>query len=387
MSETPRRRRLTRWVIGGGLALIVAYFGPFAVAALFASYPLKPAGLGNPDPPTPSIRGAFHIHSTLSDGRGTPSEIVHAAKEAGLQFIVMTDHNLVQLAEPRYEEGVLVISAVEESTAFGHVVALGTERGLVKPGSQRDPVGQIAQIGGYSILAHPVQRRHPWTDLAAARRASGLELYSGDTLFRDALDKPFTLLGPALGAYATNSKHAMMAMLRQKPAATELLLELSMNSPKVALCAQDAHGRPPYRLQFEAFSTHVPAQSVLGQGLPTDPARAAREIIFAMGEGRTYCAFDILADASGFAIQGLARNAREAKVGDRLLIKLPASSPQGARLRVWGGAHVDGDGRTVVLDRAGPVHLEVWVPAPGRLFGTDWKPWIVPSPVLVRPRA
>jgi hypothetical protein len=31
------------------------------------------------------------------------------------------------------------------------------------------------------------------------------------------------------------------------------------------------------------------------------------------------------------------------------------------------------------------VHLEVWVPAPGRLFSIEWKPWIVPSPVLVRP--
>jgi hypothetical protein len=112
---------------------------------------------------------------------------------------------------------------------------------------------------------------------------------------------------------------------------------------------------------------------------------AAREIISAIARGHTYCGFDTLADATGFAIHGLSGETREAWVGDRLEIQLPASSPRGVRLQVWGGAHLDEDGRSVVLDRGGPVHMEVWVPAPGRLFSTEWKPWIVPSPVLVRP--
>ena len=38
-------------------------------------------------------KGAFHLHSTYSDGTGTIPEIVRDAKKAGLDWIIITDHN------------------------------------------------------------------------------------------------------------------------------------------------------------------------------------------------------------------------------------------------------------------------------------------------------
>ena len=47
----------------------------------------------------------LHIHTTFSDGRNTPEEIVEAAKEAGLRYISITDHDTVEGVTELYESG------------------------------------------------------------------------------------------------------------------------------------------------------------------------------------------------------------------------------------------------------------------------------------------
>lgn len=376
---------ILRWLVAAGVVLL-AYPLLFSVAGLFVHYPLSSPGPASSASGAGEIRGAFHIHSTLSDGRATPSQIARAAKRAGLQFIVMTDHNLITLSEPTFEDGVLVISGVELSTRDGHLVVVGAKRGLSRPGKDPDPVRHSQQLGGLAILAHPVQRRHPWIDPRSAKRAAGMELYSADSLFRDALHRPFSLLLPAAGAYLTNPIHALMILNREQPDATRKLLEISAAEPKLALCAHDAHGWPPYEEAFRSFSLHLPLAGALQGGLPADAGEAARAVTEAIGRGRAYCAFDPLGSAAGFSIGGMQGDSRRAAVGDRLILEIP-SRPAEAQVRVWGGARLEPDGRTVALERAGPVQIEVWIAAPGKLFGKTWRPWIVPSPLFVSPAA
>ncbi len=40
-----------------------------------------------------TCKGAIHIHTTHSDGTSTIKEIAKAAKKAGLEWIIITDHN------------------------------------------------------------------------------------------------------------------------------------------------------------------------------------------------------------------------------------------------------------------------------------------------------
>ena len=47
----------------------------------------------------------LHIHSTFSDGKDTPEEIVEAAKSAGLRYIAITDHDTVEGVTELYESG------------------------------------------------------------------------------------------------------------------------------------------------------------------------------------------------------------------------------------------------------------------------------------------
>lgn len=53
--------------------------------------------LGNGDVPTlveqKDLKGDLHMHTTLSDGRGSAEDMARAAQELGLEYIVITDHS------------------------------------------------------------------------------------------------------------------------------------------------------------------------------------------------------------------------------------------------------------------------------------------------------
>src|SRR3954466_16340552 len=96
-----------------------------ALAAMMPSAPLvlpaAPAGLA------PGVRGIIHVHTNRSDGTGPVDDVIRAAADAGLQFVIVTDHGDAPGAPdiPVYRNGVLYIDAVEISTRNGHVLGLG----------------------------------------------------------------------------------------------------------------------------------------------------------------------------------------------------------------------------------------------------------------------
>ena len=85
-----------------------------------------PVSGDEPDDGYTRVAGVVHVHTTLSDGGGTPDEVVAAAQRAGLGFLAITDHNNLD-AKPveGYHGGVLVLVGSELSTTAGHLLGLG----------------------------------------------------------------------------------------------------------------------------------------------------------------------------------------------------------------------------------------------------------------------
>ncbi len=66
-------------------------------------------------------RADLHVHSTLSDGEYTPTQVVGEARRAGLRAVAVTDHDtLAGVAEARAAAGndIEVVPGVEISTTF-----------------------------------------------------------------------------------------------------------------------------------------------------------------------------------------------------------------------------------------------------------------------------
>jgi hypothetical protein len=115
------------------------------------------------------IRGDLHCHTLYSDGDSWPAEMLHAAAEAGLDFLGVTDHNNVrhQRAYGLGGDGLpLVIPGVEVTTYGGHWNAWGTDRWW----EFREPearaveatMREAAAAGAVVCVNHPKPLGPPW---------------------------------------------------------------------------------------------------------------------------------------------------------------------------------------------------------------------------------
>ncbi len=66
------------------------------------------------------LKGALHCHTTKSDGKLTPDEVLRAHRDQGYDFIALTDHDFLMMPNAYREvpdnfEGMLVFKGVERT--------------------------------------------------------------------------------------------------------------------------------------------------------------------------------------------------------------------------------------------------------------------------------
>ncbi len=334
-------------------------------------------------PPSGELRGAWHVHTTRSDGRGTLEEVVRAARDAGLQFVVVTDHNTIAPGEQGWHDGVLVVEGTEASTRFGHVVALGVPRALDVAERDADPLAAIARLGGEAVLAHPLHPRRPFSGWGTGPWR-GFEILSNDTAWHEVVARwSVGKLVTAAAELPWDRARAVLALsddtsnerARFDAEVAAARVADARRPPKVLLCSADAHGYPSYRAAFEAFSMHVP---VTPSG---DAVADARAVSAALLDGRAACVLDGVAPASGV---------RLARAADPGALELAIRAPDLSRARFT----LLRDG-VPVADAAPPVRAGEAVvrlacgggacpPGDYRVEATwDGRPWIFTNPLTI----
>ena len=332
-------------------------------------------------PPEGELRGAWHVHTTRSDGRGTLSEVVRAARAAGLQFVVVTDHNLLAPEDAGWHDGVLVVEASEDSTRFGHVVAVGLPRALTPEERGGEPLAAIAALGGQAVLAHPFHPRRPWSGWER-EPWRGLEVVSNDTAWGEiTVGRGWSRLLPGLAALPFDAARAVIGLVpstSREEAVLEGGLLVAPPGPRrpdgglaparVLLCSADAHGYPSYQAAFEAFSMHVPVRA------SGDAVADARAVLAALLDGRAACVFDGVAPAS---------NVRLVPVTGAGLALRADGGLDGAEAVLWRGGAVVATGRAerdaIRFDCAAGCGPGIYRAVARR----DGRPWIFTNPVVI----
>jgi hypothetical protein len=329
-------------------------------------------------PPSPGeARGAWHVHTIRSDGRGSLDEVVAAARQAGLQFVVVADHNVLTPSEAGYRDGVLVVEATEISSAFGHVVAIGLPDA---PGAaeKADPLGRIAAEGAAAVLAHPLHPRRPFTGWGRGPWR-GFEVVSNDAAWhQDLHDRAIGRILLAALAFPFDRAQAVLWLSRPPEAelarfdAEAAAAVSSTGSPPAFFCSADAHGYPSYRAAFEAFSMHVPV------ALSGDAAADTRAVLGALLDRRAVCVFDGVAPAGPVRLTPAE--------GGGLDLTLEGPAPRGARVRLLR------DGSEAEAGPLSPgwpnrVHF-CTAGCPRGIYRAeatvDGRPWIFTNPVTVK---
>jgi hypothetical protein len=384
-----RAKKAGRYAVAA-VATLLAVVGVFFARAA-AWRPLALVGEAPAGDPRLRVEGVVHVHTTLSDGGGSPEEVVAAARTAGLSFVAITDHNNLD-AKPLegYRDGVLVLVGSELSTPKGHVLGLGLDRDppFRFNGDARDAVGDVLRLGGVPFAAHPFSARAdlrftawdtpgPW----------GLELLNGDSEWRRA--GPRVLWSALL--YRANP---VFALLRGTSEPTEALARwdtMLRERDVVGLAGADAHSRlpvtrrvairfPSYEAIFALARVHLQVQ----RPLSGDAAKDRIAVTDALRQGRFHIGLDGLASAAGFSFR-VEAGGRQVAMGETV------GPLAGARARADGRMPA---GTRLVLKRDGVAiaesreSLDAALPGAGvyRVEGRvpGWPvPWVITNPVYV----
>lgn len=373
--------------------------------------------------------GALHIHSTFSDGAGTVPQIARAANDAGLDFIVLSDHESLA-ARQNNQDGwrgrTLVLVGTEVATDTGHLLALDVPDSFVPvPHDAEAAQRAIADGGGIGFIALPCDLKDHWRDFARRRPGIGLEVFNLSAIARTKISLPALAL--IWRRYHSAQPQRAFHLVAARPA-RELRLWDSLMTPAdpaepahpvVGIACLDAHavmkfGRrafpyPTYEEVFRTLRTHVLSRTPLtyGEGLKADKrAQAtladAALIHSALARGHCYMSYDNYADPTGFVFEAspvaTGRDTPSAVMGDEVVfrgdsapLRLTVQAPRTRSL-----VRLYCNGRLVAAGRGG--RLDHVAAAPGAYraevflyrrrigpFCFGAKPWIFSNPIYVQP--
>ncbi len=361
--------------------------------------------------------GNLHIHTRYSDGEKLHAEIAHDAIAAGLDFIIVTDHNVYVTGVEGYyenERGRVLLMTGEEvhnvrrQPQASHFLAYGARKELAALGP--DPQALIdatLEAGGYGFLAHPHERELPlidspdlgWHDWDI-EGFSGLEIWNYMSVFKntvarrlDGLRWKNKLSESLVGLWMT--LHPERYMGGPDPETLALWDSFLTRGMRVAAVGNsDAHGTPmrlgpihreiyPYEFLFRAVNTHVLLPEPLN-GVP-DHDRAL--LLRAIGRGHSWVGYDMPASTAGFrfTVQGSLKGI----IGDELPLgaagaTLQVRAPARCRIRIIRHgtvvAEVERESNLAYMPpEPGAYRVECFIPYEGQERG-----WIYSNPIYLR---
>lgn len=395
---TARRRSLWR-----GTAVVLA-----TVAALTAwrviRLPAPVAMRGDVDPTVAHVRIVYHVHTTRSDGTGTPDDVAAAAREAEVDVVILTDHgDGTRVPDPpRRVHGVLVIDAAEISTWAGHYVALGARPAPYPLGGLPESVVEdVARLGGMGVIAHPGSAKDDlkWRDWDTA--FDGVEWLNADSEWRDRPRR----LWDVLVTYPWAPVATITALLDRPLFELRAWDRHAAQRPVVGLAAHDAHARiglggagepydgavavraPGYVTMFRTFSNVIPVDR---QAWGRDAVADAATVLGALRDGQVYTVIGGRG-AGRLTTFSATSGGATARMGAHLAPRGPVTITVISNAPAAAVTTLVCDGRAVTSARggtltwttpvaAGACRAEVTVDDPTRAQ----VPWIVTNPIYVR---
>jgi len=346
----------------------------------------------------------LHMHTTYSDGTGTHEELAQAAINAGLDAIIVTDHNIwVEGIEKYYymgEKKVLVLVGEEvhdqvRQPQKNHLLVFNADQEMSQyaPNPQ-NLINQISESGGISFLAHPIDPEAPkfnQDDLSwvswDVHGYTGIELWNAMTEFKSHL-KGYV---PAI-KYTFNFDQVAHGPFPDTLSLWDQLL--AKGEPVVAVGGSDAHQLQgslgpikrqlfPYEQHYRAVNTHLILTEPLSGNLLADK----RLIYQALATGHAFVGYDLPAPTKGFRFSAHS-DRKDHIMGDTIegsqSVTLQIKLPQAAEcLLIKDGEVIKTSHKRVSLihrvEEPGVYRVEAYIEFKGKRRG-----WIFSNPIYVR---
>jgi hypothetical protein len=260
--------------------------------------------------------GAIHVHSIFSDGSGEIKEIAGYGNEAGLDFILLTDHNTLRALHEGYEgwyNNVLILVGYEinDKENKNHLLAFNVAETLSTRLPAKEYTKLIRESGGISFIAHPHEVRdsmkehppYPWTEWDT-EDFTGMEIWNHMSEWMEGLTEQ-------------NKYNYFVHPLKSISAPFNVTLnkwdELNLKRRVVGIAGVDAHAHKvnllgffefevfPYKVLFKSIRTHILFEKeILPDPLNLSFASAKAELYNSLKNGRCFVSNFYHGDAKGF---------------------------------------------------------------------------------------
>ncbi len=347
--------------------------------------------------------GNLHIHTPFSDGFGTHEEVAQAGLSVGLDFVVVTDHNVwvggVEGYRYQGERRLLLLVGEEvhdqaREPQKNHLLIFGVDRELAPLAPEpRRLLAAVAEAGGLSFFAHPTDPAAPLFDQPDLSWVEwGLGDFTGIELWN--FMSEFKLHLRSIPSALHHAYHPEKVVTGPFPETLRRWDELLAAGRRVvAIGGSDAHAFQiqagplrrvvfPYEFLFRAVNTHVLTSEPL-----SGDARADRQRLYlALRYGRCFIGYDLPASTKGF------RFSAQGKEGTALMGESIAAR-HGVTLQVWLPQRADlrllRNGRAVkelreaqtavhIASEPGAYRVEAYLDYKGRR-----RAWILSNPIYL----
>ncbi len=342
----------------------------------------------------------LHMHTPYSDGAKFHREIAADAARAGLDAIIVTDHNVWVNGIDGYHSGVLVLTGeevhdVRRLPQCNHCLIYNAgDEMSVFAGNPQMLIDETNKRGGLAFFAHPFERASPLSDDYMAipwqdwqvRNNAGIEIWNTMTEFKARLWS-----WPAAALYAFLPSLVIFGPFAQTLKKWDALL--AEGRRVVAIGNSDAHGAVfqlgpirrtvlPYEYLFGCVNTHL----LIDRPLSSDVARDKAMIFDALRNGRCFVGYDRAGDTRGFSFNAKSGAVR-ATMGEELrragAVTFSIQLPARGRIRLLrnGETFAAANGKALELTTVEPGVYRVEVK---RVFRGWLRGWIYSNPIYVR---
>jgi hypothetical protein len=351
--------------------------------------------------------GNLHLHTPYSDGTLYHQEIAQAAMQAGLDFIIATDHNLyVPEAQGYYHQGeksLLVLAGEEVHNRrrlpqVNHCLVYNAGEQMCRyAASPQKLIDEVDKRKGLSFLAHPYDAGIPFLRPDSAGIGIpwvdwDISGYTGLEIWNYMADWKQTMVNVRRGlASMARPEDQVIGPRPQTLAKWDELL--SAGHKVVGIGNADAHGTwfsagPfkrcifPYEFLFRCVNTHILSPVGFSGNVELD----GQAIYAALRQGRAFIAYDLIGPARGFkytahGLDGKADMGEGLRLRDGVTLQIKA--PARGHIKVIFGGEVVAEDRAAdtlvhTAQHPGAYRVEVW-----REFRGRERCWILSNPIYL----
>jgi hypothetical protein len=296
--------------------------------------------------------GAIHFHANYSyDGNVSIDNIVNSAKDAGLDFIMLTDHFRLDAKRDGHEgwhDDVLLIVGEEISPRYNHYLAFDIKEPIVTKRYEDKPQGYIDAVnnqGGFGIIAHPDHegtklfgvKPFPWIDWSV-KGYTGMSIWDLQTDWQDKLKSypsailnyffsSYRLSGPREGTLKRWDKLNMSHQAHN--ARVTGIGEIDNHNAKRKFLGLNFYIFN-FKYAFKTIRTHILTEKPFKHNPLTHPSPSRGEgegggedietVYQAIKEGRVYVAHEYWHSAKGFSFT-IGDGENEVGIGGEFLLK------------------------------------------------------------------